>query len=231
MNIDPKALGAHMAGVVKSYCGPLFDSVTSRIDALQKSLEELPIPENGKDGKDGEPGSNGADGLPGADGANGQDGKDGESGVDGRDGRDGIDGRDALDIDVIQGINEEKSYPRGTMAAHDGSLWMARKNTDGMEGWHCIVAGMGEPRIDYDGERSFTITIPYGGAEITRKAILPVVLDAGFYQEGKTYQPGDGVTFGGSYWIAKADTGTKPGTGNDDWRLAVKKGRDSKGGA
>lgn len=58
---------------------------------------------------------------------------------------------------------------------------------------------------------------------------FPVVIDKGFYREGTPYEQGDGVTFGGSYWIAQKDTDTKPGIGSQDWRLAVKKGRDARG--
>ncbi|MNY32598.1 hypothetical protein D3C86_1668240 [compost metagenome] len=57
---------------------------------------------------------------------------------------------------------------------------------------------------------------------------MPVVLDRGYYREGDAFEKGDGVTFGGSYWIAQATTRTKPEIGNAEWRLAVKKGRDAK---
>lgn len=57
---------------------------------------------------------------------------------------------------------------------------------------------------------------------------FPVVLDKGFWGDGDFAEPGDGFTFGGSYWIAQKDTDTKPEIGNPDWRLAVKKGRDAK---
>ena len=41
--------------------------------------------------------------------------------------------------------------------------------------------------------------------------------------------PGDGTTWGGSFWIAQGETGEKPDTGKG-WRLAVKKGRDGRDG-
>lgn len=61
--------------------------------------------------------------------------------------------------------------------------------------------------------------------EVIKEVTLPVVLDAGQYKAGTTYHQGDGVTHGGSYWIAQSDTDSKPGE-SPDWRLAVKKGRD-----
>lgn len=47
-------------------------------------------------------------------------------------------------------------------------------------------------------------------------------------RQGVKYLEGDGVTWGGSFWIAQKDTATKPDGG--EWRLAVKKGRDGKDG-
>lgn len=42
-----------------------------------------------------------------------------------------------------------------------------------------------------------------------------------------SYQRGMAVTHDGCLWIARAETRAKPGT-NDDWQLAVKRGRDGK---
>ncbi len=49
----------------------------------------------------------------------------------------------------------------------------------------------------------------------------------GVYAPGTFYKDGNAVTFGGSIWIAKADTETAPGK-SEDWQLAVKRGRDGK---
>jgi hypothetical protein len=54
-----------------------------------------------------------------------------------------------------------------------------------------------------------------------------IVLDAGVWKEGTSYVPGDGVTLGGSFFIAQAETAAKPGK-SDDWRLAVKRGSDGR---
>lgn len=58
---------------------------------------------------------------------------------------------------------------------------------------------------------------------------MAVVLDRGVFKEGQTYQPGDGVTWGGSFWIAQEETSEKPDSGKG-FRLAVKRGRDGKDG-
>jgi integrin beta 3 len=54
-----------------------------------------------------------------------------------------------------------------------------------------------------------------------------IVLDAGVWKEGMSYVAGDGVTLGGSFFIAQAETAAKPGK-SDDWRLAVKRGSDGR---
>ncbi|ACL58954.1 hypothetical protein Mnod_4075 [Methylobacterium nodulans ORS 2060] len=58
---------------------------------------------------------------------------------------------------------------------------------------------------------------------------VPTVIDRGVYKAGTTYQPGDGVTWAGSFWIAQAETSSKPDSG-EGWRLAVKRGRDGRDG-
>jgi hypothetical protein len=53
----------------------------------------------------------------------------------------------------------------------------------------------------------------------------------GVYVEGRTYERGDGVTWGGSFWHCNAEaTTTKPGDAAKDWTLMVKRGRDGKDG-
>jgi integrin beta 3 len=60
---------------------------------------------------------------------------------------------------------------------------------------------------------------------------FPVVLDRGVFKSEAHYEAGDGVTWGGSFWIAQAETsGVKPGEGATPWRLAIKAGRDGKPG-
>jgi hypothetical protein len=58
----------------------------------------------------------------------------------------------------------------------------------------------------------------------------PSVLDRGVYRAGHAYEKGDGVTFGGSFWIAQDATSEKPGDGATKWRLAVKAGREGREG-
>lgn len=92
-----------------------------------------------------------------------------------------------------------------------------------------------EERIAEQVDRRFktaTVTTPDGGrtlrlafGEVVHEIKTAVILDAGIWQEGSRYSRGDGVTFGGSFFIAQTDTAAKPG-GSEDWRLAVRRGRD-----
>lgn len=76
-----------------------------------------------------------------------------------------------------------------------------------------------------DDGRTLAFTFSDGERTVAREITLPVVIDAGVYRTERSYAKGDGVTFGGSFWIAQQDAPGKPGEG-EDWRLAVKKGRD-----
>jgi hypothetical protein len=62
---------------------------------------------------------------------------------------------------------------------------------------------------------------------MVRTLKFDVVLDRGVFRPGMRAEKGDGVTFGGQYFIAQRDTEAKPGE-SPDWRLSVKRGRDGK---
>lgn len=85
--------------------------------------------------------------------------------------------------------------------------------------------------VEKIGDRRFMLVLQSG--ETRKEAVINfdgIVLDAGVFREESDYVKGDGVTYGGSFWIAqKASKGTRPGT-SDAWRLAVKQGRDGKQG-
>jgi integrin beta 3 len=59
-----------------------------------------------------------------------------------------------------------------------------------------------------------------------------VVLDRGVWEEGRTYVKGDSVTYQGQLYIAQDETAAMPHTpaAKDNWRLAVKSGRNGKDG-
>lgn len=129
------AIGESVAEIVRAYgakhVAPLAAEnavLRGRLDILQAKLEAMPVPKDGKNGRDGVDGTNGRDGidgkageagldgkdgtdgidgkdgapgLAGKDGTNGINGKDGSAGIDGKDGRNGIDGKDGSSVDPL----------------------------------------------------------------------------------------------------------------------------------
>src|SRR5215467_9963757 len=78
------------------------------------------------------------------------------------------------------------------------------------------------------------ITTPDGGrtlcwslSDTVYEIKTAIVLDVGVWKDGTTYVAGDGVTFGGSFFIAQTTTTAKPAT-SQDWRMAVRAGKDGR---
>lgn len=91
--------------------------------------------------------------------------------------------------------------------------------------------GFDDLEVLYDGERGFTFRMAKGDQVKEFAFKVPIVLDRSVYKDEKTYEKGDGVTFGGSFWIAQKDNPQgKPQDGSKDWRLAVKRGRNGADG-
>lgn len=137
-------------------------------------------------------------------------------------------GRDALQIEVLPSIDFDKSYPRGTFASHQGSLWRAWQQTEGEKGWEPIVRGYAQPVVEQRDERSFAFITPKpDGTKNEEVFTLPVAIYRGVWRDDQTYQRGDMVTLAGSVWHCNEDDNTKkPGTKDCGWQLAVKAGRD-----
>ncbi|MET3459817.1 phage portal protein [Variovorax atrisoli] len=147
-----------------------------------------------------------------------------------QDGRDGQAGRDALQIELLPEIDLAKSYARGTYARHAGGMWRAFEATKGLHGWECVVDGIAELRIDQPGGREFTLVArTSSGAEVAKSIKVAALVDKGVFRAEEAYEAGDGVTWGGSFFIAQKDAPIgKPGEpGCNGWRLAVKRGRDA----
>jgi collagen type III alpha len=195
---------------------------------------------DGKDGSaglDGKDGTAGRDGVDGKDGAHGLDGKDGSAGLDGKDGapgQDGVDGKEGM-------IGEKGDRGRdgvglaGALIGRDGQLLVTLSNGDILDlGPVSGKDGLGfEDMTEELADDGRTIIRRYQRGDQVKefRHTFAIVLDRGIWKDG-TYQVGDGVTWGGSFWIAQKQTTLKPQTpeAHDDWRLAVKKGRDGKDG-
>jgi len=190
----------------------------------------------GERGEVGPPGERGEKGEAGLRGEKGEPGEAGLRGEKGEPGDRGTDGRDALEIVIQPELSPEKSYPRGTFVAHNGGLIRAVRKTDPVRGdleaagWQVIMNGVCAVEFaQAEDPRAIEMSVRQTNGQITKHAArVPLVIDRGVFRAEALYDKGDGVTFGGSFWIAQTETAARPGEGNTDWRLAVKKGRDGK---
>jgi hypothetical protein len=163
-------------------------------------------------------------------------GRDGERG---EPGSAGAPGRDAMEIRILPGIDEARSYGEGVCARWRGGVIRAERQTDAIvdgdiaaAGWGVVLEGIAEEterEID-DGRVIERTTIYTSGKVFTRQVTTAAPIDRGVWREGN-FRKGDGVSYGGSWFIAKQDTTPtdKPGE-SDAWRLAVKRGRNGADG-
>jgi hypothetical protein len=86
--------------------------------------------------------------------------------------------------------------------------------------------GIEHIECEYDGERDIVIRFVNGSVVREFPLHLPIPIDRGVWRDG-TYERGDGVSYGGSYWLAQKDTTSRPEV-SSDWRLSAKRGRDGK---
>lgn len=138
----------------------------------------------------------------------------GPAGKDGAPGKDGVDGKDGKD--GAPGIGEKGERGADGLNGKDGapSLVPGPKGDPGERGKDGIATREELESIIEE-----------------RMADIQVRTFADFYQgvyvPGTTYSRGKGVTWGGSLWLSKSDTQTKPGE-SPDWQLIVKKGADGR---
>lgn len=133
--------------------------------------------------------------------------KDGASGEPGQKGDAGRDGRDASDIPMLKGF-------------------IAEEVKSSIETTFKTISLSSE-----DGGRTLTFGVDINGEPVRHEIKTALVLDRGVWRAGN-FAKGDGVTWGGSFLVAQRDTSAKPETSEakDDWRVAVKRGRDGRDG-
>jgi predicted RecA/RadA family phage recombinase len=123
-------------------------------------------------------------------------------------------GKDADREEILRFINEKMAeIPRPK---------------DGRDGF-----GFEDLDATFDGERTIALKFTRGDQVKEFSFKMPVVIDRGVYKEvrDQPYEKGDGVTFGGSFWIAQKDAPEgKPQDGSNSWRLSVKRGRNGADG-
>lgn len=145
--------------------------------------------------------------------------------------KDGVDGKSITIEDILPVLKSMQAewaldFERRAQALFQKAVDNIPKPKDGRDGIDGI--GWDSMRVEHDGRRSFDLIFTKGDQDHSFKVTIPCVIDAGFWKEGMSVEKGDGVTFGGSYWIAQCDTSTKPEIGNPHYRLAVKRGRDGR---
>lgn len=145
--------------------------------------------------------------------AKGEPGPAGPRGPEGPEGKPGRDGRDG-----VPGAHGEKGL--------DGARGM--NGQDGL--------GFDDLAVLHDGERGMTFRFTKGDRVKEFTVTIPLLIYRGVFSEGKTYQAGDVVTYGGNAWHCRKETNIKPdyiGQGpqpKDFWTLMVKEGRAGKDG-
>ena len=256
--IDPIEFGKAMGAIVKEATGPLLaridqlekqlavqvipsaDEVAAQIDlgALAKSAAELvPTPKNGEPGKDAdmevvkEHIESMIKALPVP-----SNGKDADM--------------EALRIylaNLVKGIKPADPLPAPTVEEiaatferrfSDLTLSWERQARDTFEkaadrmpkpkdGRDAVALEGFDLALSEDG-RTVTVKMQAGETVIEKSVKIAAVLDCGVYSSEKSYQKGDGVTYGGCYWIAQKDAPEGVPGVSKDFRLSVKKGRDGR---
>ena len=155
----------------------------------------------------GPPGELGPEGKRGPKGETGEKGDRGERGEAGKQGPPGIDGKDG-----------ERGL-KGEPGRNATDLTLLQETIEQRIERAIEAIAVSSP----DGGR----TLQWSFGDKMREIKTALVLDAGIWKEGMTYVAGDGVTSGGSFFIAQGTTTARPGKSNE-WRLAVKRGSDGR---
>ncbi len=132
------------------------------------------------------------------------------------------------ELGQVVGRSVDMAEVKGAIAHEVAQIPRPKDGKDGVDGF-----SFDDYEEVSDGERTITRRFTHGDRvkEFTHK--LPAVIYRGVWSEGKTYERGDSVTFGGHTWIAKDDTAVKPDftpASAKCWTLSVKAGRDGREG-
>lgn len=208
-------------------------------DLVDKKFQALPKPEHGKDGQPGQAGKDGSSVT--AEDVAPLIAAEVEKAVkalpvpqNGKPGQDGVGIKSALidqDGGLVLTMTDGTVEKPGKVVGHAGP--QGEKGQDGRDG----VDGVGFDDVDEaleDDGRTLVRTYRKDDRVKVFRHRNYRFYDRGVFADGKSYYAGDGVTWGGSFWIAQDDTTAKPGLNTPEsraWRLAVKAGRDGKPGA
>lgn len=185
--------------------------------------------QKGDTGAQGEKGDIGPAGPAGETGAAGERGERGEKGEPGAVGPAGADGKSVTVDDILPMF--EAAFAKWALEVERRAMDMFQRKSDSMPVPKDGVDGLGieDMRVEHDGDGNVKIRFDRGDIHKEFAIRLPRLKDRGVYRETETYREGDGVSYGGSLWLAQKDNPEgKPGTPDVGWRLAVKAGRDGR---
>lgn len=189
-----------------------------------------PCGPKGEDGPGGLQGPSGEQGLPGEAGARGEKGDPGPAGVDGKS-LTVDDIRPLFEVEVARALLDFERRAADVLQRAIDRIPVPAPGKDGVDGKDGL--GFDDLSAIYDGERTITLSFTRGDQVKTYAFSMPVVLYRGVFEDGRTYQVGDAVTWGGALWIAKAPTAAKPDLPDQEsrkWQMAVRRGAEGKKG-
>lgn len=117
----------------------------------------------------------------------------------------------------------EVRAPVAGPAGQDGKNGLDGK--DGADG-----LGFDDMDVEFDGDRTVLLKFARGTKAKSWPLVFPFQKYQGVYQQGKSYDMGDTVSWGSQLWHCNESTVTPPGDGSKFWQLCVRKGRDGKDG-
>ena len=249
--LDAETFGRELAAMVKAQIAPLLDKMA----ALEKRLDDLPAPQNGKDADPQtvaaivrdqmkgdlaelrsavdaivipEPATVDVDAIAKAAAQMIPTPKDGSPGRDGQPGKDGAageKGRDGLDVKDL--FRADGGRLVAVMSDGTTKDLGVFVGKDGAPG-RDGQDGIGFEDMTFETDDHGRVIAKFQRGGVIKSARLPGIVDRGPFKAGEGYEKGDAVSYGGSLWIAQEPTCDKP-DGSKAWRLAVKKGRDARG--
>jgi integrin beta 3 len=149
----------------------------------------------------------------------------GPAGNNGQDGAKGQDGVNLAGFVIDRDGHAHATLSNGEMK--DLGPVVGQDGAPGKDGQDGI--GFDDLTVEHDGERGFSLKFVRGDVVKAFDFSIPLPLYRGVFDEAKTYEQGDMVTWSGSIWHANEKPSGKPEV-SKSWQLAVKHGREGKKG-
>jgi hypothetical protein len=201
-----EAISKTLGEIVKSHVAKAFDTLSVRIKAIEDAVSSIEPAQKGEKGDKGDPGERGLDGK-------------------------SITAEDVapvLESAVAKWALEFERRAQDALQKAIDKIPVPKDGKDGKDGRDGV--GFDDLQVELDGQKTVIFKLQRGDIVKEFGLTLPMIIDCGIYKEDRSYAAGDGVTWGGSFWIAQKETSAKPDSPDSGWRLAVKRGRDGKDG-